>query len=89
VPGALKGIVRVQPHARRGLLQELADDGALDTFEAALPPLSVFDGVPKVRAWRAALAVRPSVRDAVSADYPERLALFLRARGSHLSRLMA
>lgn len=27
-----------------------------DTFEAALPPLGVFDEVPKVRAWRAALA---------------------------------
>ena len=60
-----------------------------DTFEAALPSLDVFDAVPRVRAWRAALAVRPSVRDAVAADYPERLALFLRARGSFLSRLMA
>ena len=59
-----------------------------DTFEAALPSLGVFDALPKVRAWRAALAGRPSVRDAVAADYPERLALFLQARGSHLSRLM-
>ena len=60
-----------------------------DTFEATLPALGVFDCLPKVRAWRAALAMRPSVRDAVAADYPERLAWFLRARGSHLSRLMA
>ena len=60
-----------------------------DTFEAALPPLGVLDGMPKVRAWRASLAARPSVRDAVAADYPERLTLFLRARGSHLSRLLA
>ena len=60
-----------------------------DTFEAVLPPLGVFYAVPRVRAWRAALAVRPSVRDAVAVDYPERLPLFLRARGSHLSRLMA
>jgi len=59
-----------------------------DTFEAVLPPLGVFDTAPKVRAWRAALAVRPSVRDAVAVDYPERLSLFLRARGSHLSRSM-
>lgn len=59
-----------------------------DTFEAVLPPIGVFDAAPKVRAWRAALARRPSVRDAVAADYPERLAKFLRARGSHLSRLM-
>ena len=60
-----------------------------DTFEAALPSLGVFDALPKVGAWRAALARRPSVRDAVAADYPERLALFLRARGSRLSQLMA
>ncbi len=60
-----------------------------DTFEAALPPLGVFDAVPRVCAWRAALAMRPSVRSAVAVDYPERLSLFLRARGSHLSRLMA
>lgn len=60
-----------------------------DTFEATLPPLGVFDAAPKVRAWRAALAVRSSVRDAVAPDYPRRLAEFLRARGSHLSRSMA
>ena len=60
-----------------------------DTFEAAPPSLGVFDTLPKVAVWRAALAGRPSVRDAVAADYPERLALFLRARGSHLSQLMA
>ena len=60
-----------------------------DTFEATLPPLGVFEAARKVRAWRAALAARPSVRDAVPPDYTERLAAFLRARGSHLSRLMA
>jgi len=60
-----------------------------DTFEATLPPLGVFDDMPKVRAWRAALAVRPSVQGAVAADYPDRLAAFLRARKSHLSRMMA
>ncbi len=59
-----------------------------DTFDAALPPLGVFDAAPRVRAWRTALAARPSVRDAVAPDYPERLAAFLRARGSHLSRSM-
>ena len=60
-----------------------------DTFEATLPPLHVFDDAPKVRAWRAALAARASVRGAVAADYPQRLTGFLRARGSHLSGLMA
>ncbi|HSK40150.1 MAG TPA: glutathione S-transferase family protein [Arenibaculum sp.] len=48
----------------------------------------VFDDTPKVRAWRAALAARPSVRDAVVADYPERLTRFLKCRGSHLTGLM-
>ncbi len=60
-----------------------------DTFETVLPSLGILDADPKVRAWRAALSARPSVRDAVAADYPERLAAFLRMRGSHLSRLMA
>ena len=60
-----------------------------DTFEATLPPLGVFAAVPKVQAWRAALAVRPSVQGAVAVDYPERLTVFLRARGSHLARLMS
>ena len=44
---------------------------------------------PKIRAWRQALAERPSVRQAVSADYPERLRQFLRARHSALSQRMA
>ncbi len=60
-----------------------------DTFEATLPPLDVLDGAPKVRAWRAALAARASVQGAVTANYPERLAAFLRARRSYLSSLMA
>ena len=57
----------------------------------------VFDGIddfgffahtPKLRAWRAALAVRPSMRDAVRADYPDLLRSFLLARQSALSRRM-
>lgn len=60
-----------------------------DTFERMLPSLGIFDATPKVRAWRTALSARPSVQDAVAADYPERLAAFLRMRGSHLSRLMS
>ncbi|MEQ9247165.1 MAG: glutathione S-transferase domain-containing protein, partial [Nitratireductor sp.] len=43
---------------------------------------------PKIAAWRQALAARPSVRNAVGADYPERLAAFLRARNSEISRRM-
>ena len=45
-------------------------------------------GLPKVAAWRAALAARPSVRAAVGADHDELLWRFLQARGSHLSSLM-
>jgi glutathione S-transferase len=44
--------------------------------------------LPKVAAWRTALAARPSVAGAVSLDYPVMLRNFLRARNSHLSRLM-
>jgi hypothetical protein len=40
--------------------------------------------LPRIRAWRAALAVRPSVRDAVSADYRERLRAFLDSKHAFL-----
>jgi glutathione S-transferase len=49
----------------------------------------ILTGLPRVARWRAALAERPSVRAAVSPDYPELLWRFLAARGSHLSRLMS
>ncbi len=39
--------------------------------------LGVFDGLPKVRAWRDALRARPSVRAAVVRDYGARLEAFL------------
>lgn len=41
---------------------------------------------PKTAAWRAALAERASVRDAVASDYPERLLTFLRQRKGAISR---
>jgi glutathione S-transferase len=59
-----------------------------DVFEA-LGELDLFDGLPRVRAWRAALAQRPSVRAAAPADYAARLQQFLLARGSELSRRIA
>ena len=37
----------------------------------------IFDGLPKVKAWREALAARPSVQTAVAADYADRLMTFL------------
>ncbi|MEQ9335132.1 glutathione S-transferase family protein [Thalassobaculum sp.] len=60
----------------------------LDAFET-IAEFGLTDGAPRVAAYRAALAARPSVRDAVAADYPRRLLDFLRRKGSHLSRLIA
>lgn len=48
----------------------------------------ILAGKPKVAAWRAALAARPSVRDAVVPDYAARLARFVAAQDGHLARLM-
>ena len=48
----------------------------------------VFGGLPGVAEWRRALAGRPSVQNALSPDYHERLADFLRRRDSALSRMM-
>jgi glutathione S-transferase len=59
-----------------------------DVFEA-IGDFGFFAATPKLSAWRRALAARPSVRNAVASDYPERLRAFLRARKSHLSALMA
>lgn len=59
-----------------------------DRFEA-IADFGFFDGLPHVIAWRAALAQRPSVRDAAAPDYPQRLDRFLRGRGSALTRRMA
>ena len=59
-----------------------------DAFEA-LAGLDILSGLPRVGAWREALAVRRSVQGAVGADYPERLAAFLAACRSHLSALIA
>ena len=46
-------------------------------------------GLARVRRWRDALARRPSVQQAVSARYAQRLQQFLLARGSELSRRIA
>ncbi|HEX8669482.1 MAG TPA: glutathione S-transferase family protein [Allosphingosinicella sp.] len=49
----------------------------------------LFDGKPKLQAWRRALAERPSVRGAVAGDYAERLLAFVAAKGSFLASLAA
>jgi glutathione S-transferase len=46
-------------------------------------------GKPKVARWRASLAARPSVKSAVSADYPALLRDFLKRRSSWISQLQA
>jgi glutathione S-transferase len=58
-----------------------------DAFEQAGLE-SFMGGLPRVQAWRAALAARPSVRQAVAPAYPQALLQFLRARGSALSHRM-
>jgi glutathione S-transferase len=58
-----------------------------DTFDR-IADFGVFDGLSGMAEWRRALAERPSVRNAVTAEYPERLADFLRRRDSALSRMM-
>jgi glutathione S-transferase len=57
-----------------------------DTFDR-VTEFGVFANAPKVRAWRQALAARPSVRDAAPADYPARLMNFITTRSSALGAL--
>lgn len=47
----------------------------------------LFTHAPRVRAWRAALAQRPSVRAAVAAEYPQLLRAFVERQGGNLGRL--
>lgn len=59
-----------------------------DTLDRYLP-LDPFEGCPRVNAWRVQLSVRPSVRAAVSRDYPELLKEFVLQRDSILSHRIA
>ncbi len=58
-----------------------------DVLETYLP-WSPFVVSPKISAWRVGLSDRPSVREAVADDYPERLKEFFLKRNSHLSVLI-
>ncbi|WP_048648071.1 glutathione S-transferase family protein [Nitratireductor soli] len=51
-----------------------------DVFDT-IADFGVFDGLPKLVKWRAALAERPSVREAVIFDYEDRLRRFLEKKG--------
>jgi glutathione S-transferase len=59
-----------------------------DVFDALIDT-RIFERTAHVRAWRDALAERPSVRTAVSADYGERLRAFLRQHNAYLLQLSA
>ena len=59
-----------------------------DVFDA-IADFGILTGKPKLARWRAMLAVRPSVRSAVSADYPALLHDFIERRRSYLSQLKA
>ena len=55
-------------------------------FEVLNSPVHnvVLDGLPRVEAWRQSLMTRPSVRQAVSADYSENLRKFLIDRSAYV-----
>ncbi len=55
----------------------------------AIGDFGILAGKPNIAAWRKALAQRPSVRDAVTPDYPERLLAFFEGKQSALTRKLA
>jgi glutathione S-transferase len=59
-----------------------------DVFDE-IADFGILAGKPKLAQWRQSLAARPSVRSAVSADYPELLHAFIARRNSWLSGLQA
>ena len=58
-----------------------------DTFDR-IGDFDILDGKPLVRAWRVSLSERKSVKEAVVANYPQRLHAFLLAKGSYLSEII-
>ena len=59
-----------------------------DVFDE-IADLGILADKPKLARWRKALATRPSVRAAVSAEYPALLRAFIERRNSWLSGLQA
>jgi glutathione S-transferase len=51
-----------------------------------LGPTGLLDGFPKVMRWRIALLQRPSVKNAVAADYADKVLANLKRQESHLLR---
>jgi glutathione S-transferase len=54
-----------------------------DVFDE-LGEAGLWSDLPLLQRWRAALSARPSVRNAVAADYPQRLRAFVRRKGGVL-----
>ena len=59
-----------------------------DVFDE-IADFGILTGKPNLARWRKALAARPSVRSAVSADYPALLRAFIARRNSWLSGLQS
>lgn len=59
-----------------------------DVFDQ-IGDFGILGGKPKVARWRENLAARPSVKSAVSSEYPALLRDFIDRRRSHLSQLQA
>ncbi|MCA1370635.1 glutathione S-transferase family protein [Bradyrhizobium sp. BRP14] len=57
-----------------------------DVFDT-ISDSGIFYGSPRVAAWRKALAERPSVRAAVTEDYPQRLMAFLKKHDAALLKV--
>ena len=60
----------------------------LDTFDR-IADFGLLTDLPKTHTWREVIAARPSVAAAAPDGYPQRLEQFLKARGSHLTELLA
>ncbi|PTU04735.1 glutathione S-transferase family protein [Pseudomonas sp. HMWF031] len=58
-----------------------------DVFDE-VDDFGIFNDLHKIKSWRTAVNQRPSVRRAVSEDYPDRLRSFLLAKNSALSQRM-
>ena len=70
--------------------QFAAKIGAIETKFERLETIlgeSPFYSKPKLASWRKALAERPSVVDAVAADYGEALVRYVRDKGGHMAQL--
>jgi glutathione S-transferase len=59
-----------------------------DVFDE-IGDFGILAGKLRLARWRASLAARPSVKSAVSAEYPALLSDFLEQRNSWISRLQA